>query len=126
MNLVLMKVTKFEDLNCWKDSRKLVSMIYRITNEVPFSKDFGLRDQIQRASVSVMTNIAEGFHRYFDKESIRFYDFAQSSAAEVSSLLYVAQDQSYITEDEAILIREQANKTRAQILAMIKYYRKKG
>ena len=121
-----MKVTKFEDLNCWKDSRKLVSMIYRITNELPFSKDFGLRDQIQRASVSVMTNIAEGFHRYFDKESIRFYDFAQSSAAEVSSLLYVAQDQSYITEDEAIKIREQANKTRAQILAMIKYYRKKG
>lgn len=86
------KITRFEDLNCWKEARKLVKKIYKISEEGKFGKDYGLKDQSRRASVSIMTNIAEGFSRYHRKESIRFFDFAQSSAAEVQSLLYVAED----------------------------------
>ncbi len=88
-----------------------------------FSKDFGLRDQIQRASVSMMTNIAEGFHRYSNKESVRFLDFAQSSASEVKSLSYIAEDLDYITKVEAEKLREDLIKARSQILALIKHYR---
>jgi len=118
-----MKVTQFEDLNCWKESRVLVSKIYSLTTTGSFSKDFGLKDQIQRASVSIMTNIAEGFHRYHDKETIRFLDFAQSSASEVRSLLYVAQDLGYITNRIAEKLRDTVAKIRSQILALIKHYR---
>ncbi len=68
-----MKVNSFEDLQVWKDSRILVKSIYQITSNGKFSKDFGLREQIQRASVSIMNNIAEGFERNNNKEYIKVF-----------------------------------------------------
>ncbi|XWN36455.1 MAG: four helix bundle protein [Balneola sp.] len=118
------KITAFEELNCWKQARILVKEVYAITKKPPFCKDFGLRDQIQRASVSVMTNISEGFSRYHRKESVRFFDFSQSSAAEVKSLLYVAEDLEYISKEEAEVLREQAASCQRLVLGLIKHFNK--
>ena len=83
-----MTVKKFEDLDCWKESRTLVKTIYSLTGEGLFGKDFGLRDQIRRASVSVMANIAEGFGANSNPEFVRFLKFAVRSCFEVQSHLY--------------------------------------
>ena len=115
------KITRFEDLNCWKLSRTLVKDIYSVSNIGSFRKDFGLRDQIQRASVSIMTNIAEGFARYNTKDSIRFLNFSQSSASELRSLLYVAEDLNYITKEEAKDLRNEAIECKKMVLALIKH-----
>jgi len=86
------KVKNFEDLEIWKDARMLIRIIYRITREPKFSKDFALRDQIQRAGVSIMSNIAEGFQRGGNQELIHFLYIAKASCGEVRSQLYVAVD----------------------------------
>jgi len=91
------KIGKFEDLVAWQKARELTSEIYQITNQGEFSKDYGLRDQIRRASVSVMSNIAEGFERYNAKEFHHFLSIAKSSCGEVRSQLYVALDANYLT-----------------------------
>ncbi|MFY0685279.1 MAG: four helix bundle protein [Balneola sp.] len=116
------KITAFEDLNCWKESRILVKEIYSITHTPPFNKDYGLKNQIQRASVSVMTNISEGFSRYHRKESIRFFDFSQSSATEVKSLLYVAEDLGYISKETGVKLRDQATSCQRLVLGLIKHF----
>ena len=85
-------ITKFEDLSAWQEGRALVKMVYKLTSDGSFSKDFGMRDQIQRASVSAMTNIAEGFDCESTAEFARFLGFARRSAVEVQSLLYAALD----------------------------------
>jgi len=94
------KVKNFEDLEIWKDVRILIQIIYRITREPKFSKDFALRDQIQRAGVSIMSNIAEGFERGGNQELIHFLYIAKASCGEVRSQFYVAVDQSYLTEKD--------------------------
>jgi four helix bundle protein len=83
---------KFEDLETWKQARQLVREIYTLCRDNPLSKDFGLRDQPQRAAVSGMTNIAEGFERSGLQEKLQFYNFARASCGEVRSLLYVVED----------------------------------
>ena len=108
-------ITKFEDLIAWQEARKLVSMIYKITADGLFSKDFGLKDQIQRAAVSSMTNIAEGFDNESTVEFARFLGMARRSAVEVQSLLYVALDASYIKEDTFKTHYDQARKVQAII-----------
>lgn len=118
------KVTRFQDLNCWKEARILVRNNYKISNQGEFRTDYGLRDQLRRASVSIMTNIAEGFSRFHQKDSIRFFDFAQSSAAEVQSLLYVAEDLKYITEETATSLRNDALKCQKMTLSMIKHLKR--
>jgi len=79
-------ITRFEDLIAWQEARSLVQMIYKITSERLFAKDFGLKDQIQTASVSAMTNIAEGFDNESTAEFARFLGMARRSAVEVQSL----------------------------------------
>lgn len=86
-----MKMT-FEDLDAWKKSRQLVSAIYSLTRQGALSKDFGLSGQIQRAAVSVMSNIAEGFERQHSAEKLQAYNVSRASCGEVRSLLYVIQD----------------------------------
>jgi four helix bundle protein len=95
-----MKIQKFEDMKVWQDTREFVGKIYSSTSNQKFSKDFGLRDQIQRAAVSIMSNIAEGYERDSNKELIRFLLYSKGSAGEVRSLLYVAADLGYLTEEE--------------------------
>ena len=94
------KIRRFEDIEAWKRARELTRKIYEITSKGAFAKDYSLRDQIRRASVSIMLNIAEGFARKTDKEFARFLVQAHGSAAEVQSALYVALDQNYSTQTE--------------------------
>ncbi len=94
-----MKVSKFEDLTCWQAARVLVGMVYKMTSKRPFSRDYGLVNQIQRASISVMANIAEGFASCSKLERIRFLGYSSRSAAEVQSHLYAAMDLGYIERE---------------------------
>ena len=91
-----MTIRRFEDIDSWKQARQITAEIYAITNCQMFRRDFGLKDQIRRASVSVMANIAEGFGRKGTKEFARYLTIARSSALEVQSHLYVALDLGYI------------------------------
>jgi four helix bundle protein len=93
------KITKFEELIAWQRSRQLTREIYLCTKSGAFAKDFGLCNQIQRASVSIMSNIAEGFERGRRKEFHQFLSVAKSSCAEVRSQLYVALDVGYISQE---------------------------
>jgi four helix bundle protein len=86
------KEMRFEDLDCWRNARELVNRVYVLTRDRELSKDFGLCSQMQRASVSLMTNIAEGFERTHLPEKLQFYNVARSSAGEIRSLLYVVTD----------------------------------
>lgn len=90
----------YEEINAWQQGRVLVRDVYALTAVGSFSKDFGLKDQIQRAAVSVCSNIAEGFERRGNKEFINFLWIAKGSAAEVSSQLYHAKDLGYISEED--------------------------
>ena len=92
----------FEEINAWQNARVLVKDVYAMTRCGDFSKDYGLRDQIQRAAVSICSNIAEGFERRGNKEFINFLWIAKGSAAEVCSQLYHARDLGYITEEKLI------------------------
>jgi len=93
------KIEHFEDIQAWQKARQLVNEVYKITTENErFSKDYGLKDQIRRASVSIMSNIAEGFSRQTDKEFVQFLYMAKGSASEVQSQLYVALDLKYISQ----------------------------
>ena len=108
-------ITRFEDLIAWQEARTLVKMVYKLSSGGSFSKDFGMRDQIQRASVSAMTNIAEGFDCESTPEFARFLGFARRSAVEVQSLLYAALDVEHITQDVFKSYYEQAKKCKALI-----------
>jgi four helix bundle protein len=89
---------RLEDIQVWQKSRQLTKKVYEITGNGDFARDYGLRSQIQRASVSIMANIAEGFGRHSDKEFANFLNMAHGSAAEVQSHLYVALDLNYVGE----------------------------
>jgi four helix bundle protein len=94
------RVERFEDLDIWKLARELTKLVYQMTAAGEFSHDFGLRDQIRRASVSILSNIAEGFERAGDKEFLHFLAIAKGSCGEVRAQLYVALDQRYITNEQ--------------------------
>ena len=90
---------KFEEIQAWQKARQVTREIYEITARGEFTKDFGLRDQIRRAAVSIMANIAEGHGRRSNKEFANFLNIARASVAEVQSHLYVALDLNYIKQD---------------------------
>ncbi|BAY35235.1 S23 ribosomal protein (plasmid) [Nostoc carneum NIES-2107] len=90
------KIETFEDLRVWQRAIDLVKQVYLLTQDGNFSKDFGLRDQIRRASVSIPTNVAEGFERFSRKEYLQFLNIAKGSAGEVRSLLRVALEVGYL------------------------------
>ena len=92
------RIEKFEDIEAWQRARQLAKAVYAVTSEGKFARDFGLRDQIQRAAVSVMSNIAEGFERGGDVEFRRFLAIAKGSAGEVKAQLYVALDAGLIDQ----------------------------
>jgi len=94
------KIKDFEELIAWQKARELTKQIYSTTNRGPFSKDFGLRDQIHKVSVSVMSNLAEGFERGRRSEFHQFVVIAKGSCAEVRSQLYLALDAEYVTEEQ--------------------------
>jgi len=119
-----LKIVRFEDIEAWKESRKLVKLVYTAINaSEKFQKDYRLVNQIQGASVSVMSNIAEGFSRKSNKEFAQFLFISKSSAAEVQSQLYVALDQNYITKETFQQIYDQVEVVSKLNSGFIKYLR---
>jgi four helix bundle protein len=95
---IMNKIESFEDLMVWQKGIQLVKQIYIVTDEGKLSRDFGLKDQLRRASISVPTNIAEGFERRSRKEYLNFLNIAKGSAGEVRSLLRVAVEIGYLEQ----------------------------
>ena len=119
-----MTIKRFEDIDAWKEARKLVQLIYdAIKKNQTFQRDFRLVNQIQGAAVSAMSNIAEGFSRKGHKEFIQFLFISKSSAAEVQSQLYVALDQKYIDDELFNEIYQQAETVSKLNSGFIKYLR---
>jgi four helix bundle protein len=116
-------VHRFEELEVWKTARTLTRTVYQLTTSDAFSKDFGLRDQIQKAAVSVMSNIAEGFDSSTQSTFIQFLGYARRSAAEVKSQLYVAIDLNYISQDEFDTAFDEVDKCSRQLFRFIQYLR---
>ena len=115
------KITRFEEIEAWQKARQLSAAVYKRTNRGDFARDFGLRDQIRRAAVSVMSNIAEGFDRGGNKEFIQFLYIAKGSAAEVQAQLYVALDVGYISTEEFRDLYDHAQSTAKLIGGFIRY-----
>ena len=114
------KIEFFEDLFVWKQGAELVKEIYAITDGERLRRDFGLRDQMRRAAVSVPSNIAEGFERYSRKEYLHFLHIAKGSLGELRSLLYVAREIGYLNDNEHNVLREKARFLSASIANQIK------
>ncbi len=119
-----MKIKRFEDIIGWQKARESVKAIYEVTIQSKgFDKDYGLKDQIRRAAVSSLSNVAEGFGRYSDKEFASFLNFARGSLAEVQSQLYVAIDLDYIDKNEFDIAYNIADETSRLLTNFMKYLR---
>ncbi len=111
----------FEDIEVWQKARILTYEIYTISSQGQFGKDFGLRNQIRKASVSIMSNIAEGFERDGTKEFIQFLAIAKGSVGEVRSQLYIAMDQKYISQNEFDQLNDSVKEIGRMISGLINY-----
>ncbi len=116
-----MVIRRFEDIDGWKVARKLTREVYGLSCSGSFACDFGLRDQIRKAAGSIMHNIAEGFDSGSNPEFVRFLRYAQRSATEVQSELYVALDQNYLTQERFDEVSEQIQHAKAKIGGLIAY-----
>ena len=114
-------IQRFEDIEAWQKARELTQQIYMVSNDGAFASDFGLRDQIRRAAVSVMSNIAEGFERGGDVEFRRFLAIAKGSAGEVKSQHYVALDAGHIDQKDFDHIYQLADETGRLIGGFLRY-----
>ena len=119
-----MGIARFEDVEAWQLASELTNKIYDLTSSDSFSRDYGLKDQVQRAAGSSMHNIAEGFDANSNPEFVRFLGYAKRSCTEVQSELYLALDRKYIARDEFDAVYRLAARTRSAIHAFIKYLKK--
>ena len=117
-------IQTFEDIDAWQKARQLSNMVYEYTKQDAFKKDYGLCDQIRRAAVSVMSNIAEGFDRGGNKEFIQFLFIAKGSTAEIESQLYVALDNGYINEEQFTEGTALTNAIKSLLSGFIRYLKK--
>jgi four helix bundle protein len=117
-------IKKFEDFKAWQKARNLVREIYLISGRGKFQKDYVLKDQIRKAAISIMANIAEGYGRRSSLEFANFLNYAHGSAAEVQSHLYVALDQNYISETEFHQIYRSCEENSKIVLGLQNYVRK--
>ena len=117
------RIERFEDIEAWKSAREATRQIYLLSSSGEFARDFGLKDQIRRSSVSTMSNIAEGFEREGNKEFVNFLSIAKASCAESRSQLYVALDQKYLTEDQFQTAYDRLSETGKRIGGFMKYLR---
>jgi four helix bundle protein len=119
-----MRITRFEEIEARQIGRDLSQFVYRVVKK-KFSKDYGLKDQVCRSSVSIMANIAEGFDSGSRAEFARFLAYAQRSCSELQSEIYVVLDQNYITQKEFDEIYSLASKVKSKIGAFIKYLKQR-
>jgi four helix bundle protein len=117
------KIENFEDIEAWKEARLLVGEVYGLFSN---NKDFGFRDQIQRAAISVMTNIAEGFDRGTNKEFCQFLIISRGSASEVKSLAYAALDLKYIDHEACGCVHTKCHKIINLINGFLRYLKSSG
>jgi four helix bundle protein len=118
------RITRFEDIEAWKRARQLTRKVYACSKGTDFARDFGLKDQMRRASVSTMSNIAEGFERGGNQEFLQFLATAKGSSGEVRSQLYVALDEGYITEEQFEELYGDATAVSKMVAGFMEYLRK--
>ena len=117
---------RFEEIQAWQKARKATKRVYEVTSDGEFAKDFGLRDQIRRASVSIMANIAEGHGRFSNKEFANFLNIAHGSAAETQSHLYVALDLQYLRQDSFNELYDLLDEVARMTMSLMKHLRTKN
>jgi four helix bundle protein len=118
------KITRFEDLECWKEARKLVNIVYdTILSSKSFQLDYRLRDHSTGAAISIMNNISEGWASQSNPEFIKFLTYSRRSCAEVQNCFYVALDREYVTEKIQKEIYNQATKVMMIIDGLLRYLR---
>jgi len=115
------RIERFEEIKAWQEGRELCKLVYTCSNAAPFSRDYGLRDQIRRAAVSVVSNIAEGFESQNDRTFIRYLYIARASSGELRAQTYVALDQGYINQEAFKSIYDTACATSRMITGFITY-----
>ena len=116
-----MRISRFEDLECWREAKGLTRNLYEFTKRIEFSKDFRLAGQMTGAAISIMNNICEGFDAQSNNEFVRFLNYSRRSCSEVQNCLYVALDQNYIAEDEFRSAYYHCVKVRKIIDGLIRY-----
>jgi len=123
--LIMTSVNSFEDLRIWQDTRTLVAIIYAAFGKTtPAAKDYGFRDQIQRASISIMNNISEGYERRGNTEFHRFLTIAKGSCGELRNMLYIAEDLKYLNESDAENYRIASLSITKGIAALMRHLKK--
>ena len=115
------QINRFEDIEAWRKGRELARQIYQITSYESFSRDFGLRDQIRRAAVSILSNIAEGFERGGDREFRQFLSLAKGSTGELRAQLYVALDAGFVSQEQFEHLHALAVETGRLIAGFMRY-----
>jgi four helix bundle protein len=122
----MMTAQRFEDLEVWRDARELVKQVYALTAKFPKHEAFGLASQMQRAAISITSNIAEGFERGGNAEFIQFLYIARASCGELRSQSYVALDLNYMPEAEAQEIRKRCESISRRLKALADYLKRSG
>lgn len=116
-----MAAKRFEDLEVWISAKDFAVTLYKLTEQGDFKKDFGLKDQMRRASVSIISNIAEGFERNGNKEFIQFLSIAKGSAGEVRTQLYIAKELNYVSETDFNKLNEQITQVSKMLSGFMNY-----
>jgi four helix bundle protein len=114
-------ITRFEDLEAWQTARQLVNQVYDLSDDGIFARDFGLRDQIRRAAVSIMSNIAEGFESRTQTQFLHYLGIAKGSAGEVRAQMYVALDRHYISREAFDALFDLVDKCSRQMSRFMSY-----
>ncbi len=115
-----MSYQEFRELRVWQEAKQLAIQIYKITGNGGFSKDYGLRDQVQRAAVSIASNIAEGYERSSNKDFVRYLLIAKGSLSELRTQLEIAREIGYIDKKVFEKIEDQCKKITAMLIKLIK------
>lgn len=118
-----MTFRRFEEIEAWQTARKVAERIYDMTDRGAFARDYALRDQVRRAVISTMSNIAEGFSRRSEREFSQYLFVAKASAAELQSHFYIALDRGYVAEDEFNRIYDRLDHYSRQVSNLITYLR---
>ena len=118
------RISEFEEMEAWKEARTLANHVYDLSNGSLLSKDFGLQDQMRRAAVSILSNIAEGFERGGDREFFHFLSQAKGSAGELRAQLYLALDRGYLAKSEFQDLCDRAKRISRMLSALMSYLRR--